>query len=211
MNLVGTEFVVLFLGRKRVLSMFESLWNSVPLSDLSCLAAISDHPLLALKDSLINLLVAAYEVVKATFLFLLPYFGLICWVAYWLFAVNWTKLYELLFKKGAVISLSLLVLFWIFVWCTVSPPADGYHEWFGFKVGNAVGKTVYVVALMSLAFICGSFQLSGAVNRYIDFSDELEPVDDGHGHHGHDHSHGHDDHGDHSHADHGHAAVAHGH
>lgn len=159
--------------------------------------AAPDGPVVTLLKSLVALLHAAFSVVSATFFLLLPYLGLICWVGYWLLAVNWTKLYELLFKKGAIVSFSLLIIFWVLVWCTVSPPADGYHDWFGFKVGNVVGKLVYVVGLTSLAFICGSVQLSGAVNRFIDFSDELatEALDAAghdHGHHGHD-DHGHGD------------------
>ncbi len=166
--------------------------------------ATPDGPVVTFLQSVVALLKAAWGVVSATFFLLLPYLGLICWVGYWLLAVNWTKLYELLFKKGAIVSFSLLIIFWVLVWCTVSPPADGYHDWFGFKVGNVVGKLVYVVGLTSLAFICGSVQLSGAVNRFIDFSDELEAerlaaAGHDHGHHGHDdHGHGHD-HGGHDH------------
>lgn len=174
--------------------------------------ASPDGPIVVLLKSLVNLLHAAFDVVSAAFFFLLPYLGLICWVGYWLLAVNWTKLYELFFKKGAIVSFGLLIALWLIVWCTVSPPADGYHDWFGFKVGNVVGKLVYVVGLVSLAFICGSIQLSGAVNRFIDFSGELEAeanlASGGHGHGGH----GHDDHGySHDDAGHGHhsPAVAH--
>ena len=61
--------------------------------------ASPDGPIVVLLKSLVNLLHAAFDVVSATFFFLLPYLGLICWVGYWLLAVNWTKLYELLFKK----------------------------------------------------------------------------------------------------------------
>lgn len=185
-------------------SLFSSLVDGL-LAD-----ATADGPVVTLLKSIVALLSAAWGVVSATFFLLLPYLGLICWVGYWLLAVNWTKLYELLFKKGAIVSFSLLIIFWVLVWCTVSPPADGYHDWFGFKVGNVVGKMVYVVGLTSLAFICGSVQLSGAVNRFIDFSDELEAerlaaAGHDHGHHGHDdHGHGHD-HGGHDH----HAPAAH--
>lgn len=151
-------------------------------------------------QSLVNLFAAAFDVVKALFFFVLPYTALISWLAFWTLAVNWVKLYDVLFKKGGVVGLFLLCFMWILIWGLIAPPADGFHALLGMKLSNFVAKTVFVSSLVTIMFLCGSVQLSGAVAGWTNFA---EPVDEP----PHDHSHGDHGHG-HAAADHGHAAHA---
>jgi hypothetical protein len=117
---------------------------------------------------------------------LLPLLPLVAWVAYWTFAVNWTKLRTALLQGGWV-GLVLLGLLAILVWGTVAPPAAGAHQFFGLTLGNFVGKTVLVTALVCIMLLCGSVQLSGACGSLCQFD---EPAED-EGHHGaHGDSHG---------------------
>jgi hypothetical protein len=136
---------------------------------------------------------------------MLPWTPLMAWVAFWLLAVNWVKLREVMIV-GGWIGVVLIGVMMVLVWGVVAPPTDGTHHLFGLNVTNFVGKTVYVTALFTIMFLCGSVQLSGACGKLAQFPEEV--ADDGHGdaHGGHDdHGHGHDDHG---HAD-AHAAVGH--
>lgn len=158
--------------------------------------------------SLVQLVVAAFDVVKALFFFVLPYVPLISWIGFWLLGVNWVKLYEVLFRKGGVVGLLLIAFCWILIWGLIAPPADGSHNLLGLKLGNFVGKTVFVTSLVTIMFLCGSVQLSGLVAGWTNF---VEPEEtDAHGHAGH----GHDAHGGHDHGhggDHGHSHDGHGH
>ena len=146
-----------------------------------------------LLDSLLNLLEAVVVVLAALGAAIAPWWPLIAWVAFWLLAVNWFKL-RLTLLDGGWIGVLLIGLMMILVWGIVAPPPDGTHSLLGLKVSNFVGKTMYVTGLFVIMLLCGSAQLSGAVDRYLHF---VEPEPEGH-HHGHeDHGHGHD---------HGHAA-----
>src|SRR5580693_7322338 len=121
---------------------------------------------------------------------LLPLLPLVAWVAFWTLAVNWTKLRSALLQGGWV-GLVLLGLLAVLVWGTVAPPAAGAHQFFGLTLGNFVGKTVLVTALVCIMLLCGSVQLSGACGSLCQFD---EPAED-EGHHGdshdaHDASHG---------------------
>ncbi len=151
-------------------------------------------------DSLVNLFAAAFGVIQALVMFVLPYAALISWVAFWTLAVNWVKLYEILFKKGGVVGLILICLMSILVWGLIAPPIGGHHELLGMKLSNFIAKIVFVSSLVTIMFLCGSVQLSGSVAAFTNF-DEPEP-DTGHGGHGH----GHDD--GHGAADHGHGGHA---
>ena len=147
--------------------------------------------------SLQALLVAGWHVVINLLALVLPWTPLIAWVAFWLLAVNWEKLYPVL-AKGAVIGVLLIGVMMVLVWGLISPPPDGVHHLFGLHPSNFVGKTIYVTMLLTIMALCGSVQLSGACGPLCQFPEETP--DDEHG--GHDHGHGNDDH-DHSHADHG--------
>lgn len=163
--------------------------------------------MLEIFQSLLNLFVAVFDVVKALFFFLLPYIALISWVAYWLLAVNWVKLYEVLFKKGGIIGFALICFMTILIWGLIAPPAGGFHSFMGMHVSNFIAKTVYVSSLVVIIFMCGSVQLSGALNSICKFDDPAP--EDEHGGHGHG-GHGHDSHGHDSHGHDAHAADSHG-
>jgi len=160
--------------------------------------------MLELLTSLQELLVAGWNVLTTLLGLLLPWTALFAWVAYWLFAVNWVKLREVMIQ-GGWIGVLLIGLMMVLVWGVVAPPVDGVHRLFGLSVSNFTGKTVYVTALFTIMFLCGSVQLSGACGPLAALAEGPSDDDhgDGHGHdHGHDHSH---EHAGESHG-HGHAA-----
>jgi hypothetical protein len=129
---------------------------------------------------------------------LAPWTPLFAWVAFWTLAVDWTKLYPLLMRKGAIIGVLLLAFMAVLVWSVVAPPPDGVHHIFGLSVSNVTGKLMYVTAIVVIAFLCGSVQLSGACASLLRFEEPAlaEAHDDhGHGHDDHGHGHGHDSHG----------------
>jgi hypothetical protein len=152
--------------------------------------------------SLKELLVAGWHVVTNLLVLIVPWTPLIAWVAFWLLAVNWGKLYPIL-ARGAVIGVLLIGLIMILVWGLIAPPPDAVHHLFGLRPSNFVGKTIYVTMLLTIMALCGSVQLSGACGTLFP---EKEPSDDhdGHGHSGHGHDrdglHHEQDDGDHAHA-----------
>lgn len=162
-----------------------------------------------LLTNLSTLLTSLVGVVWALFLLALPWIALFGWVAYWLLAVDWPKLRKTLLFEGGIVGVVLLGLVMVLVWGCVAPPPSGKHFLLGLSVGNFTGKLVYVTALFFIAAMCGSVQLSGAVNSLVDLRQPETPPPLGGGH-----GHGHDDHGhnDHAHGDHGasrHTAHAH--
>lgn len=145
-----------------------------------------------------NFLAAGWEVIVALLAFLAPWAPLAAWIAFWLLAVNWEKLY-LVATKGAVLGILLIMAMMILTWGLIAPHDRGYHAMFGLEITNFVGKTIYVTMLMTIALLCGAVQLSGACGTLVHFPDN-EEVDDHAHEHGHD---GHDVH-HHSHSSHGH-------
>lgn len=154
-----------------------------------------------LLTSLQSLLVAGWDVVLALFAVLLPWAPLLAWVAFWLLAVNWVKLREVMLQ-GGWIGVVLMGLVMVLVWGVVAPPISGSHHLFGLNVSNFVGKTVYVTSLLTIMFLCGSVQLSGACGSLARFPEDA--AEDDH------HSHGHDDHGHAGHGHSGHEVAGHG-
>ena len=150
-----------------------------------------------LLTSLQSLLAASWEVVIALLVLVLPWTPLLAWVAFWLLAVNWVKLRDILLR-GGWIGVVLMGLVMVLVWSLVAPPASGSHHLFGLHVSNFVGKTVYVTALLTIMFLCGSVQLSGACGTLAHFP-EVPPDDDSHGQ-GDGHDHAADSQGSHAHA-----------
>lgn len=150
---------------------------------------------MGLWDSLQNLALALLQVLASLGQSIAPWWPLIAWIAFWTLAVNWVRLREVLLSRG-FIGVLLIAVLMVLVWGIVAPPDGGYHHLLGLTVSNFVGKLMYVTALLVIALLCGSVQLSGAVDRYLHF---VEPAEESHD----DHSHGHDD----AHA--GHDAHAH--
>ena len=153
--------------------------------------------------SLSDLVVAAWGLLKAVSGLLLPWFPLAVWIGFWLCAVNWNKLREVLVSKGGLLGVLLIGAIWVLIWGVVAPPASGSHHLFGLTLSNFVGKLVYVTALFCLMFLCGSVQLSGCCQQWCEVT---MPDPHAHGYHGHG-GHGHDAHSPATgHVDHGHAS-----
>ncbi|MDA0832262.1 MAG: hypothetical protein O2955_00250 [Planctomycetota bacterium] len=140
-----------------------------------------------LVNSLIDLVIAIGNVLLSVVGVILPWTPLIVWVAFWLLAVNWSKLRPVLLQ-GGWIGVIFIGLMMVLIWGSIAPPAEGFHHFFGLTVSNYVGKTVYVTILFSIMFICGAVQLAGVCDCCVTFpEDEVEAVAHA--------SHGHDDHG----------------
>jgi len=130
----------------------------------------------------------------------IPWTPLAAWTAFWMFAVNWVKLREVL-AKGGWIGLALVAAVMVLAWGSISP-GNGTFDFFGLHVSNFVEKTVYVSGLVVIMFMAGAVQLSGCCAACCQF-DEPVQIAASHGHNGahdadHDHapaaSHGHDGH-----------------
>ena len=133
-----------------------------------------------LLNSLLELIIAVWNLVESLFHLILPWTPLVAWVAFWLLAVNWVK-YRAVLLKGGWTGLAFIGLIMIMIWGLIAPPVDGVHHVFGLSLSNFVGKTVYVTALFSIMFLCGSVQLSGACGSLICFKHEdEEPADHSH-------------------------------
>ncbi|MFM8582427.1 MAG: hypothetical protein ACKOFW_13105 [Planctomycetaceae bacterium] len=155
-----------------------------------------------LAGSLLDVLGAALTVLG-------PWTPLLGWLAFWMFAVNWTRLRDLLLK-GGWIGIFLLAFLAILVWGSVAPNS-GPSDIQGLKVSPFVGKTIYVSALVVLMFLAGSLQLSGFCSDWCQLALAPPPADDHHGHDDHGHGgHGHDAHG-HDHGGHDHGGHDHSH
>ncbi|MEW4526867.1 MAG: hypothetical protein ACF8PG_15000 [Maioricimonas sp. JB045] len=126
-----------------------------------------------LLTSLWNVVVAVIELLVTLADTLWPWAPLIAWIAFWTLAVDWVKLRSVLWS-GGIIGVLLIALTAVLVWGAVAPPADGAHYLFGLKVGNFVGKFVYVTGLLVIVFLCGAVQLSGCCDRYCTFSREAD-------------------------------------
>ena len=126
--------------------------------------------------SLIQVVFALYEVVVSLIWLVLPWTPLLAWIAYWLLAANWNKLRPILLQGGFIGVLGIGFLM-ILIWGSVAPPEGGVHSMLGLQLSNFVGKTVYVSFLLVIMLLCGSVQLSGSVDRWLDFShEEPEPA-----------------------------------
>lgn len=147
--------------------------------------------MLEVVSNLIALLSAVWQLVISVAALIIPWTPLIAWLAFWLFAVNWVKLRAVMLQ-GGLIGVLFFGFMAILIWGVIAPPADGNHYPFGLTLSNFVGKTVYVTALLTIMFLCGSVQLSGACGSWASFP-EPDPEDDHHGGHAHE-DHGHDAH-----------------
>jgi hypothetical protein len=135
-----------------------------------------------LLDSLLQFVVAGWDVLLQLFYLLVPWIPLGAWIAFWMFGVNWVQLRDVL-KRGGWVGLLLIGLVMVLVWGVVAPPPEGQHVLFGLELSNFVGKTVYVTGLFTIMLLCGSVQLSGCCARCCRFDDEaasVEPQTHGH-------------------------------
>lgn len=132
-----------------------------------------------LLESLLNVLEALVQLLAALAQTVAPWWPLIAWIAFWTFAVDWGRLRPCLLRGGWV-GVLLIGLLMVLVWGVVSPPPDGAHQLLGLRVSNFVGKTVYVTGLIVIMLLCGSVQLSGAVDRYLQLANDTQDADDEH-------------------------------
>lgn len=132
---------------------------------------LANSPVSDLYASLIKLFYVLFDVVISVGGIILPWLPLIAWVAFWMLAVDWSKLRSHM-VRGGFLGVILMGLMMILIWGTVAPPADGAHHMLGLKLSNFVGKTVYVTFLFSIMFLCGSVQLSGSVDRFLNFTED---------------------------------------
>lgn len=133
-----------------------------------------------LLQSLQELLTALYNVGTAIVILLAPWTPLLAWIAFWALAVNWIDLRRVLLS-GGWIAVVLLMVVAIIGWGVVAPPESGSHVMFGLTLSNFVGKTVYVTALVVIALLCGSVQLSGLLGSWARF-EERQPAPAPHAH-----------------------------
>jgi hypothetical protein len=149
----------------------------------------------AIVQNFVQLLYAFWELLISLLAVIVPWTPLVAWVAFWLYAVNWVKLAQVLLR-GGLVALILLGLVATLVWGVVAPPEGGAHHLLGLSVGNYVGKFVYVTALIVIMIICGSVQLAGLCGSWANFPEEApEPEHgDAHGHDAHGHDAGHQSH-----------------
>lgn len=130
-------------------------------------------------ESIVNLFVALSGIVIALLELALPFLPLAGWIAFWLFAVNWVKLRQVMIE-GGWIGVVLIGLIAVLVWGTVSPPEDGYHYMLGLSVTNYFGKLIYVTILICIMFLCGMVQLGGMLPACCQFEEAEEHVGDSH-------------------------------
>ncbi len=87
--------------------------------------------------------------------FLLQWSLLIAWLAWWIAAVNWRRLWPTL-ARGAWLPVALLLVMAAIVWSRVSP---GDHVLFGSVHVSALGWHLGAVGIIAgLAFLCGWLQ-----------------------------------------------------
>lgn len=122
-----------------------------------------------LLTSLIGVLIAVWNLLIAILVLAVPWTPLIAWLSYWLWGVNWARLWPKV-AQGGWVGIVLLGLVATLVWGTIAPPVGGVHSLLGLTLSNFVGKFVYVTALLTMTLLCGSVQLSGACGNWARFA-----------------------------------------
>lgn len=140
-------------------------------------------------NALLDLAQAVGLLIWALLQAILPWTPLIAWIAFWTLAVDWVRLRRFLLE-GGWIGLLLIAVMAVLVWGAIAPPDSGTHSLLGLQVSNFVGKMVYVTALAVIMLLCGSMQLSGCCDPWLDLQQPVGLGDAGHG--GHEPHHAHD-------------------
>ena len=91
-----------------------------------------------------------------------PVLPVLCWTVFWLFAVDWVQLRQILLK-GGWLGIMLVGFVMVVVWQQISP---GSQAVLGLELNGYIEKMVYVTALLSLMFVCGAVQLTGCCTRW---------------------------------------------
>ena len=103
---------------------------------------------------------------------------ILAWVAWWLWAADWKKLWPVL-RAGAWAPVVLLLVMAAVVWSRIMP---GPNSCLGFVVPSPVWQLGAVAGLAVLALFCGWLQ--GRLGwGPAEVSVEPPAADDGHGHH----------------------------
>ena len=130
-------------------------------------------------DQFSALVLALAGLIVALIQALLPWTPLLAWIAFWLLAVNWRKLYPIL-MRGGLVGVILTALMTILVWSSLAEPEGGFHYLLGLKVNNIYGKLVYVTGLAVIAALCGTVQLSGSCDAFSRFEESSPPEENLH-------------------------------
>ena len=116
--------------------------------------------------------------VVASEVFSAPVLPVLVWSLFWLFAVDWTRLRQIILK-GGWLGVVLVGVVMVVVWQQIVPEAEVVLN---LEVNGYIEKMVYVTALFSVMFVCGAIQLTGCCRRCCPVpTTELE-TEDGHAH-----------------------------
>ena len=120
-------------------------------------------PLQSIIEALGQILFGVQQIVVAvvSVVFTAPVLPVLCWSAFWLFAVDWTRLRQIMLK-GGWLAVLLIGFVMVVVWQQIVPEAQSVVE---LEVSGYIEKLVYVAALLSLMFVCGAVQLTGCCSR----------------------------------------------
>ena len=124
------------------------------------------------------------KLVSALAAILLPWTPLAAWLGFWLFAVDWVRLREILIVRSGWIGLVLIGAVMVLVWGVAAPESVEPADFFGLRVSHFVERTVYVTGLFCLMFLAGALQLSGCCASCCHF-EEPAPDEEAHGIGGH--------------------------
>ena len=137
-------------------------------------------PLENLIDAVGQILLGLKQIltVVAAGIFSAPVLPVLVWSLFWLFAVDWTRLRQIILK-GGWLGVVLVGVVMVIIWQQVVPESDVI---LGLKVNGYIEKMVYVTALLTVMFVCGAVQLTGCCARCCPVPvTELDPADE-HGH-----------------------------
>jgi len=121
-------------------------------------------PLESVIEAMLQILGGVRQIVMSLgeVVFTAPVLPLLCWAAFWLFAVDWTRIRQIMLK-GGWLGLILIGVVMVIVWQQISPTTQAV---FGLtELSGYVEKLVYVTALLSVMFVCGAVQLTGCCSR----------------------------------------------
>jgi hypothetical protein len=129
-----------------------------------------------------NLIQQLWSFLRALWAILVPLLPILLWAAFWLFAVDWRKLWPVL-RAGAWAPCVLLGLMAALVWSRLAP---GKCDCLGLTpIPNFWWQLGSVGLLAGIALFAGWLQ--GQLS-YVPPEIAVEPpADHGHGHHGHGH------------------------
>ncbi len=139
--------------------------------------------------SLDNILLALWRIVEQLFnivveigglAFTAPVMPLLIWSGFWLFAVDWTRLRQVMLR-GGWIGVLLIGVVMVVAWQQISPQAA--DSVLGLmNLNGYIEKLMYVTGLVSLMFICGAVQLTGCCGRNPATVTEAAEPGEGNGH-----------------------------